>query len=122
MLRLVSYIREIQTGHSFTSSLETRERDFKSFYMQYDIRRNKNFVETFPQLKEWWDSIPLTQLEPLSGLVDGDDAKSNRYVDEVMETAKKEGWILNPQHANPGSQEYVEPDQQDEMLDFIKNN
>ena len=44
MLRLVSYIREIQTGHSFTSSLETRERDFKSFYMQYDIRRNKNFV------------------------------------------------------------------------------
>ena len=122
MLRLVSYIREIQTGHSFTSSLESRERDFKSFYMQYDIRRNKNFVETFPQLKEWWDSIPLTQLEPLSGLVDGDDAKSNRYVDEVMDTAKKEGWILNPQNANPGSQEYIEPDQQDEMLDFIKNN
>ena len=122
MLRLVSYIREIQTGHSFTSSLETRERDFKSFYMQYDVRRNKNFVETFPQLKEWWDSIPLTHLEPLSGLVDGDDAKSNRYVDEVMDTAKKEGWILNPQNANPGSEEYIEPDQQDEMLDFIKNN
>jgi organic radical activating enzyme len=122
MTRLVSYLREIETGHNFTSSKESRERDFKSFYTQYDKRRGKNFVETFPMLKEWWDSIPDTTLEPLTGLVDGDDAKSNRYVNEVIETAKKEGWVMNPQNTNPGSQEYVEPDIQDDMLDYIKNN
>ena len=122
MTRLITYLREIEEGHRHTSSKESRERDFKSFYTQYDIRRNKNFVETFPILKEWFESIPETNITPLQGFVDGDDAKSNRYVDEVMETAKKEGWILNPQWANPGAQDYVEPDQQDEMLDYIKNN
>jgi organic radical activating enzyme len=122
MTRLVTYLREVEEGHRHTSSKESRERDFKSFYTQYDIRRNKNFVETFPILKEWFDSIPMTNLEQLKEVVDGDDAKSNRYVDEVMDTAKKEGWILNPQWANPGAQDYVEPDQQDEMLDYIKNN
>jgi hypothetical protein len=122
MTRLVTYLREIETGHAFTSSKESRERDFKSFYTQYDKRRRKNFVETFPMLKEWWDLIPDTTLEPLTGLVDGDDAKSNRYVDEVLETAKKEGWVLDPQWHNPGSQEYIEPDIQDDVLDFIKNN
>jgi hypothetical protein len=122
MTRLVTYIREIETGHAHTSSLQTRERDFKSFYTQYDRRRGKNFVETFPQLKEWWDAIPETVIKPLTSLVDGDDAKSNRYVDEVMETAKKEGWVLKPQWANPGAQDYVEPDIQDDMLDYIKNN
>lgn len=122
MLRMIAYIREIETGHRHTSSIESRERDWKSFYTQYDIRRNKDFIEAFPMLKEWWDSIPETKLEPIQlGMVDGDDAKSNRYVDEVLDTAKKEGWVLNPQHVNPGSQEYVEPDIQDEMLNYIKN-
>jgi hypothetical protein len=73
-------------------------------------------------LKEWWDSIPETKLRPIKGLVDGDDAKSNKYVDDVLETAKKEGWILKPQWENPGAQNYVEPDEQNEILDFIKTN
>jgi hypothetical protein len=120
MVRLVKYIREVDTGHSFTSSLESRERDFKSFYSQYDKRRNQNFLEAFPMLKEWWDSIPETNITPLKGLVDGDDAKSNRYVDEVMDTAKKEGWVLNPQHPNPGSQEYKEMEYEEDLLNFIK--
>ena len=122
MTRLVTYIRQVESGHAFTSSLESRERDFKSFYMQYDIRRNKNFIEAFPMLKSWWDSIPETNTQPIKDLADGDDAKSNRYVEEVLSTAKKEGWILNPQGPNPGSQNYIEPDHQDEMLDYIKNN
>lgn len=126
MTRLVTYIREVSTGHAFTSSLESRERDFKSFYSQYDMRRGKNFLNAFPMLKEWWDGIPITNITPLQGVVDGDDAKSNRYVDEVLTTAKKEGWVLNPQWANPGAQEYVEPENdpdnmQDEMIDFINN-
>jgi organic radical activating enzyme len=122
MVRMVAYIRQVETGHAFTSSIESRERDFKSFYQQYDKRRGKNFVETFPMLKEWWDSIPETKLKPLKGFVDGDDAKSNKYVDDVLETAKKEGWILKPQWENPGAQNYVEPDEQNEILEFIKTN
>jgi hypothetical protein len=122
MVRLVTYLRQVEEGHRHTSSRESRERDFKSFYTQYDVRRNKNFVEAFPTLKEWFESIPITNTVPLSGTIDGDDAKSNRYVDEVMATAKKEGWVLNPQWHNPGSQEYIEPDIQDDMLDYIKNN
>jgi hypothetical protein len=122
MTRLVDYLRQVDEGHQHTSSIETRERDFKSFYLQYDKRRNKNFVETFPTLKEWFNSIPETNIVQLKTVIDGDDAKSNRYVDEVIETAKKEGWVLNPQWANPGAQDYVEPDEQDEMIDFIKNN
>jgi hypothetical protein len=75
-------------------------------------------------LKEWFDSIPMTDIQQLNTVIDGDDAKSNRYVDEVMETAKKEGWVLNPQWANPGAQDYVEPtsdndNMQNEMMDFI---
>lgn len=120
MLRMVSYIREVDSGHRFTSSIESRERDWKSFYTQYDKRRNKNFIETFPMLKEWWDSIPETSLKQLNTPIDGDDAKSNKYVDEVIEKAKKEGWILNPQWANPGAQDYVEPDQESEIIEFIK--
>ena len=62
----------------------------------------------------------MTNVEVLTKVVDGDDANSNRYVDEVMDTAKKEGWVMKPQGVNPGSQEYVEPDIQDEMLNYIK--
>jgi hypothetical protein len=39
----------------------------------------------------------------------------------VIETAKKEGWVLDPQNSNPGSQDYIEPDIQDEMLKYIKD-
>jgi len=121
LLRLIEYIKKVDTGHEFTSSLESRERDWKSFYSQYDVRRKKNFKEAFPSLVEWYDSIPETNLGRLKELIDGDDAKSNRYVEGVLKQAKDEGWILNPQWANPGSQEYVEPDdqQQDDMIDLI---
>lgn len=122
IIRLIEYIRKIDTGHAHTSSLESRQRDWKSFYSQYDRRRNKNFLEAFPELKEWWDSIPETNTAVIKGVIDGDDAKSNRYVDEVLKQAKDEGWVLNPQWANPGAQEYIEPDdqQQDDMIDLVK--
>lgn len=104
--RLISYLHEIEEGHSFVSSLETRERDFKSFYNQYDTRRNKNFTEAFPELKEWYDSIPFTQTEPLVGLVDGDSTKQMPHVQELKKIAAKEGWIIKPKFSNPGSQDY----------------
>ena len=121
LLRLIDYIKKVETGHEFTSSLESRERDFKSFYTQYDTRRKKDFRAAFPTLVEWYDSIPETNLGRLKELIDGDDAKSNRYVEGVLKQAKDEGWVLNPQWANPGSQEFIEPDdqQQDDMIDLI---
>jgi hypothetical protein len=52
--------------------------------------------------------------------VNGDDANSNKYVEDIMETAKKEGWILNPQWHNPGSQGYIEPNTEEEVLKYVK--
>jgi hypothetical protein len=122
IIRTIDYIRRIESGHRHTSSKESRERDWKSFYSQYDKRRKKDFLKAFPMLKEWWDSIPETNVAQLKGVIDGDDAKSNRYVDEVLKKAKDEGWVLNPQWANPGAQDYIEPDdqQQDDMIDLVE--
>lgn len=123
LLRLIEYIRKVEEGHENTSSQESRERDWKSFYTQYDKRRKKDFLSSFPMLKEWWDSIPETNISPLKNVINGDDAKANRYVDDVLKQAKDEGWVLNPQSVNPGSQDYIEPDeqQQDDMIDLIKS-
>jgi hypothetical protein len=31
--------------------------DFRQFYIQYDQRRGKNFVNTFPALKDWYETL-----------------------------------------------------------------
>lgn len=108
--RMIAYIREIDEGHSNVSSLESRQRDFRTFFAEYDQRRGKNFVETFPEIKDWYLSIPMTELSPIKELVNGDSTKAMEFVHkELLNKAKKEGWILSPSKANPGSQEYVEP-------------
>ena len=107
--RLISYLREVQVGHQFTSSIESRERDFKSFHAQYDVRRNKSFAKTFPKdIVDWYESIPMTDLKQLQGIVDGDSTKGNMMKKELEKRAKDEGWVLDPQGPNPGSQEYKE--------------
>ena len=108
--RLIAYIREVDTGHSNTSSIESRERDFKSFFTQYDQRRGKNFRETFknhPDLIEWYDSIPITELNVDQGIRSGDSSGyAAQLSEELKAKAEKEGWILNPKSANPGSQDF----------------
>jgi len=52
--RLIEYLVNIKTPHEGASSIDILEKDFKSFYEQYDKRRNKNFIETFPQLEYWY--------------------------------------------------------------------
>jgi hypothetical protein len=57
VIRLIDYL---QTDKNTIGSEEERitlSKEFKKFYTQYDQRRNKNFVETFPELKEWYDSL-----------------------------------------------------------------
>ena len=57
--RLIDYLDVVKTPHANAAQREMLERDFKKFYTQYDQRRSKNFTETFPNLKEWYESIPV---------------------------------------------------------------
>jgi len=56
MTRTISYIREVNEGHSVkkVSDLQVRQNDFFNFYNQYDIRRNKLFEKAF---SDWGDLI-----------------------------------------------------------------
>lgn len=47
--RLVDYLDVIKTPHKNARDLPQQHKDFKNFYTQYDIRRGKSFVDTFPQ-------------------------------------------------------------------------
>jgi hypothetical protein len=58
--RLIDYIEVVNRGHNTTEmDMSMQYHDFKSFYVQYDIRRNKNFVETFPELEDWYNSLVI---------------------------------------------------------------
>ena len=74
-------------------------RDFKSFYEQYDIRRDKD-IRIFPEiLTDWLDSLPPT-LQVHAGLTDGDSTKNNVGEEDLIRIAKEEGWILEPDNSN----------------------
>jgi hypothetical protein len=45
--------------------------DFKSFYVQYDIRRNKSFTDTFPELADWFNSLEIDPNLPQVNVTDG---------------------------------------------------
>ena len=112
LMRTIAYIREVETGHSSTSSIESRERDFRSFHKQYDVRRGKNFEEAFAgetDLIEWYNSIPDTNLGITQTLVNGNSGIfADQLRQELREKAKREGWVLKPQGANPGSKDFAE--------------
>jgi organic radical activating enzyme len=55
--RLIDYLDVVKTPHSEAFDMPKLLNDFKQFHTQYDQRRGKNFVETFPNLKEWYNSI-----------------------------------------------------------------
>jgi hypothetical protein len=55
--RLIDYLDVVKTPHLGAAELDILQNDFKKFYTQYDQRRNKNFVETFPSLLDWYNSI-----------------------------------------------------------------
>ena len=79
--RLIDYLVTVDAPHRRTSNPVTLWRDFKTFYAQYDVRRNKD-INVFPKiLTDWVESIPNT------------DAS-------IAELAEKEGWVLNPDPKN----------------------
>jgi organic radical activating enzyme len=59
MQRLIDYLDVVKTPHSDAFDMPKLHNDFKQFFSQYDQRRGKNFVETFPQLINWYDSIQV---------------------------------------------------------------
>lgn len=79
--RLIDYLVTVDAPHRRTSNPVTLWRDFKTFYKQYDQRRNKS-INIFPKiLTDWIESIPDT------------DSK-------IQELAEAEGWILKPDSKN----------------------
>jgi len=79
--RLIDYLVTVDAPHRRTSDPITLWRDFKTFYLQYDKRRDKNIFVFPPILTDWMMSIP-----------DTDSA--------VQDLAEKEGWILQPDSKN----------------------
>lgn len=80
--RLIDYLITVDAPHRRTSNKITLWRDFKTFYMQYDIRRAKD-INVFPSiLTDWIETIPNTDLQ------------------KDITPAEKEGWIFDPASEN----------------------
>ncbi len=57
LTRLIDYLDVVKTPHTGAAELAVLQQDFKQFYTQYDQRRGKNFVETFPELAPWYNQL-----------------------------------------------------------------
>jgi organic radical activating enzyme len=55
--RLIDYLDVVKTPHAGAATQEKLQKDFKTFYSQYDKRTGKNFEKTFPVIGEWYNGI-----------------------------------------------------------------
>ena len=55
--RLIDYLDVVKTPHSEAFDRLKLLNDFKQFHIQYDQRRGKDFVATFPALREWYNEL-----------------------------------------------------------------
>jgi organic radical activating enzyme len=55
--RLIDYLDVVKTPHSDAFEMPKLHNDVKQFFTQYDQRRGKNFQETFPILKDWYNTL-----------------------------------------------------------------
>ena len=55
--RLIEYLNSVESPHAGASSMDVLQKDFKTFYTQYDQRRNKDFRKTFPELVKWYNEL-----------------------------------------------------------------
>ena len=55
--RLIDYLKIVKTPHSDTFDMPKLLNDFREFFSQYDARRGKDFAQTFPNLKQWYNSL-----------------------------------------------------------------
>jgi hypothetical protein len=47
----------VKTPHVGAAEQSVLQQDFKKFFTQYDQRRGKNLVETFPALADWYNTL-----------------------------------------------------------------
>lgn len=57
VMRLIEYLKTDKNTIGTEEERIILSREFKRFYTQYDQRRGKNFTKTFPELKDWYDSL-----------------------------------------------------------------
>jgi len=55
--RLIDYLDVVKTPHSDAFDMPKLHSDFRNFYQQYDTRRGKSFLDTFPDLNTWYQSL-----------------------------------------------------------------
>lgn len=56
--RLIHYLQKVDRPHAQATPLETAQKDFKKFYTQYDLRRNKSILSVFPkEFGDWYQSL-----------------------------------------------------------------
>ena len=55
--RLIEYLQVVEKPHNEAFEMPRLHNDFKKFYTQYDVRRNKLFAQAFPELEEWYESL-----------------------------------------------------------------
>ena len=55
--RLIDYLDVVKTPHSEAFDMPKLHNDFKKFFEQYDLRRDKNFETTFPLLADWYNEL-----------------------------------------------------------------
>jgi organic radical activating enzyme len=55
--RLIDYLDVVKTPHSEAFEISKLHNDFRQFFTQYDQRRGKDFVATFPHLMEWYNTL-----------------------------------------------------------------
>jgi organic radical activating enzyme len=97
--RLIDYLDTVDAPHRRTSNKLTLWRDFKTFYTDYCLRRNKSLA-VFPKiLTDWFDCLPTTITDKVK-LINGDSTLQYLEDEELLKLAKEEGWILNPDSKN----------------------
>jgi hypothetical protein len=57
--RLIDYLDIVKTPHSEAFDMPKLLNDFREFYAQYDQRRGKDLVKTFPHLTEWYNGLSV---------------------------------------------------------------
>ena len=53
----VNYLDVVKTPHAGAAEQSKLQKDFKTFYSQYDKRTGKDFEKTFPIIGEWYRGI-----------------------------------------------------------------
>ena len=55
--RLIDYLDVVKTPHSDSFDMPKLHNDFKQFFTQYNVRRDKSLEDTFPKIGKWFSTL-----------------------------------------------------------------